>query len=242
MIDPGEFDRRPKLARYPGEEALALYEKYLDGDEKAIDELMYYAKRFMILMTVRHFPRYTKESKEEVLSVSLSEFLVSVRNRRILRDQRSLHGYMRAIVLRVGKLHIRMHLWGKKRHKLNAQEFMRTYFARIPDAREIEADILVEELPLALRKQALNFSELVCPVKRGAVQYIVNRLLTKQRIVKEWLNSYYGISDPRWYVEHALVLVRRVMYDMQKDMLHFSTDSEKRKIIDEGMEAYLRGA
>jgi hypothetical protein len=239
MIDTGEFDRRPKLGRYPTEEAFAWYERHLDGEEGAIDELMYYAKRFFLMQITRTFKKFSKESQEEILSVCLYKFWRAVAQKSIMRDSRNLHGYMRVMVEKMGGS-LAKSMEGKDLQRIDHHEYMRWYFARIPDAREVEAEILVSELPRALRKRALQFSELLCPQQRGAVQYIINRILSRERIVPEWLKMNYGVTNVRWFTEHACVVIRRAMYSMQKEVLNFASDEEKRRVLDGGMETYLR--
>lgn len=239
MIDPGEFDRRPALRRYPTEEAFQLYERHLDGEPAALDELMYYVKRFFIMKIARKYPRFSKESKEEILSVCLFNFWRAACRKSIMRDARKLHGYMVVMVEKMGGA-LAKSMDSKDLQRIDHREYMRWYFARLPDAREIEAEILVSELPLALRKRALQFSELLCPRQRGAVQYIINRILSQERIVPVWLQSNYGVTDIQWFTEHACILIRRAMYSMQTEVLNFSSDEEKRRVLDGGMETYLQ--
>ncbi len=241
MIDPGEFDRRPSVRRYPTEKAFSLYADYLDGDDKALDELMYYSKRFFIIMIIQTYPRFTKESKEEILSVCLMNFWRAAKKKSIMRDKRSLHGYMRVMVETMGGK-LAKSLRGRDLERIDHHEYMRWYFARIPDIREVEAEILITELPLALRKRAMRHSDLLCPLQRGAAQYVINRLLSKERIVPAWLHLNYKVKNMRYFVEHAFIVIRRAMYEMQKDVLNFSSDEEKRRVLDGGMETFLRSA
>jgi len=242
MIDAGEVNRRPARRRYPMEEASALYVRHLEGEPGAIDELMYYAKRFMIILINKLYRRFDRDSKEEILSICLFHVWRAASKKMIKRGVRTLHGYMYRIVLKMGGRAAKRMTAENFLEKIDYHEYMRWYFARLPDAREVEAEILITELPTALRKQALQYSDLLCPKQRAATQYIVNRLLSGERILPVWLRRNYGVTNVRYFVEHAFILIRRAMYDMQKDCLNFASDEEKRSVLDGGMEAYLRFA
>jgi hypothetical protein len=237
IIDPGELDVAPKKRRYDREDAFRTYCRWLDGDASAMDEIMRYAKRFCIMLINKYYKINTLETREEILHSCLMGIWWATRNKRIERRIRSFHGYMRTTVVNARKRAAR-NFWGRDLQKIGKEEYMRKYFARLPDDRTMEAEIFITELPAALRKRALRYSRHTDPKLRGGLQYIVNRLTKGERIVPAWLNDEYGIERERvrYVIEHAIILIRKVMYDMRIHEVSFRSNEEKRRILDGGFE------
>jgi hypothetical protein len=238
VVDTGELDIAPKKRRYDRDAAFDAYCRWLDGDERALDETLRYAKRFCIMWVNKLYKTNTLETREEVLHVCLMGIWWAVRKKRIARNVRSLHGYMRATVINA-RGHAARTFWGRDLQKIGSrEEYVRKYYARMPDDRTMEAEIFITELPAALRKRALRHSRHTDPKIRGGIQYIINRLTRRERIVPTWLYDEYGIERERarYFTEHAIVLIRMVMYDMRTHEVSFRSDEEKRRILDQGFE------
>lgn len=238
MRDPGELDRKGS-ARYDRVKSFQAYCRYLDGDESVLNELLIYAKRFFIMMVNKLYKRRSIEVREEFLQTSLVAMWWSVTNKRISRGLVRYHGYMVAIA-KASPSRVRRTFWGRDGQKIGREEYMRKYFARMPDSRNTEAEMFIQELPGALRKRALKYSRFTQPNVRRALWYVLHRLTKQEPVNRTWMQINYGLSKEMvpFYVEHAIVLLRMVMYDMRKREVHFRSDNEKRLVLDGGLEPY----
>lgn len=240
FVDHGELDVRPASKRYDRDAAFDAYCRLLDSEEippELMDECLRYAKRFGVMMINKLCVHYTIETREEILFTFLNGMWGAFRRKVIARKVGSLHGYMRSVILNARRRTAR-HFWGRDLQKIGKEEYIRKYFARMPDDRTMEAEVFIEELPGALMKRALRHSRYTNPKTRGGIQYIINRLVKKERVVPTWLRDEYGIARDRvgYFMEHAVILLRMEMYWMRTHEVSFRSNEEKRRVLDVGFE------
>lgn len=243
IVDTGELDQAPRPRRYDRAAAFQAYCAWLDHDEpEALDRLLRYAKRFCIMWINKSSKTLTLESREEMLNHCLLGLWRSFRNKVIERRVGALHGYMRTTALNSRKWAAR-NFWGKDLQKIGREEYMRRYCARLPDDRTMEAEIFIKELPGALRRRAIRWTRFTEPNVLGGLQYIINRLTRRERVVAAWLYDEYGIerglARVKFLTEHAIILLRMEMYWMRQNEVTFRSDEEKRHILDVGFEPYV---
>lgn len=101
--------------------------------------------------------------------------------------------------------------------KLDIHEYGRHYQKRFRSQYDVEDAIYLNEIPELLCKDVVDHLRFDGEF-RAATEYVLQMLLSGRRVVHYWIKNNFRISNHRFLVEHAVVNLRKRLYEARKDI------------------------
>lgn len=228
---------------YDGEECLRLYVEYLKkGSIQAMEDLLCYVKRHVTIRVRKHyFRRVRLDICEDLIQSSVIELWDVFSRKSVPHSNVAVfHSFINTVVHRKMAKTFAL-AYDDAPKSLDANRYVEEQFSRMPSSEDSEDSLFVQELPEALKWRVVERVRFRTKNAREAVSDILDRILIyKEPVVESWLKRKWGVEDPQFLLEHVLVLLRDELYKVRQEM-RFRTNSEKREVLNEGIEEILVG-
>jgi DNA-directed RNA polymerase specialized sigma24 family protein len=226
---------------YSGEQGLSMYTGFKSGSV-SIDDLLRYIKRHVI-SRVRHcyVRRVRKDICEDLIQAALVELWQLFSSDRPVPSQNVaiFHSYLNTVI------HRRMarefsSVYDDAPKRLDPVEYSDCQCQRIPSTSAPEDIEFLAEVGEATLSRVLERLRPMPPRVREAVVFTATEILRyRDKVSEEYLRRRYMIEDPEFLIQHVLTLVRSELYSMRENDVTFSTTTERRNVLHEGLEEYF---
>lgn len=218
---------------YDGELCFELYLNYLKGIVPD-DKLVTYLKRYIVMQVRDEYLHLGVEVCEDLVQASLTELWMCISKQTPPTDNvASFHAFINTVFRRQISRVFRT-LYDDAPKELDP-EFYRSRCALQEDTiKDVDDRIFLEDIPTILRRRVLEKFRLL-ESDRLAAEYVLDRVLSGERVVEPYLRRKYKVRDPAFLIEHVMVRARMVLYEY-REFVDVRPDVEKRLVLDSVME------
>jgi hypothetical protein len=202
---------------YDGHIALELYRNYLD--DIASDELtMRYLKRLVIWRIRKKYKAQVPDAViEDLIQQILMEIWVKVKKRALpTRTVEIFHQYLYTLIRRQTGRGFKA-VYDDAPKELDPDRWENFCFARLPTVYDIEDSMFAKEVPRYICQRIMANLRLEGGNYTDAVLYVMDRLFTNKRIVRNKLKIHFRVKNPTFLVQHVKIRMRHVLYEVRKN-------------------------
>lgn len=201
------------------------------------DQFLAYAKSAVVRELYRFSYRLTPDQCEDLVSDTLMGIWGIMKRKSFpLSTDRRFWAYFYKCMLREMYAFARV-IETEEEEKFWFEGYVRD---RLPE-RSSDVGLCIEDLPIEIRRRALRGvlpGRSDAPKKsRGAVKYILNRLLKGETVRRDWLFRHYRVRRPEFLCDYAKVRARMAV---QQVAAEFQRAEDREQILDAGYELLER--
>jgi len=199
---------------YDGFITFELYLNYLESVAD-IEYFVRYVKRLVIMRILEKY-YHLGDICEDLVQSSLMEIWRMADKEKLPQDKAdSFHEFIHTIITRhvARAFHI---VYDDAPKLLEPEHFEKNYLHRFKYQFDVEANILLDEMPESLTKSILKHVRFEDAGSKDSVAYILDRIFSGNRVVFPWMRRRWGVDNCKFLMEHVLILLRNELYEIKK--------------------------